>query len=161
MVNISGKHLVQKKGGWGSSQGANIHQDRERQRVFRFCLFPSWWGRGWGERLWKMPLKDHPMLSFVSHQYCTTKSKKFVDATKLRTMIHSFKFEEILFPTASISLILSKLFFPSHYQEESVRKMWWQPLRSFKNFTLDCTRFFLINYLHFQTFKHIQSSNRH
>lgn len=135
--------LCKKRGG-ESSQGANIHQDRERPLVSRFRLFPSWWGGGWGERLRKMPLKDHPILSFVSHQYCTTKSKKFVDATKLRTMIHSFinlkKFYSP--PPPFLESLANFFFFSSHYQEESVRKMWWQPLRSFKNFTLDCTRFF-------------------
>lgn len=50
-------------------------------------------------------------VKFISRQYCTTKSKKCVYATKLRTMIHSFKFEEILFFSFPISLILSKLFF--------------------------------------------------
>lgn len=139
MSNISGKHLVQK--GKKKKKVAKVptYTRIDKDSVFQFCLFPLIMRQKRG-RLWKVPLKDYSMLSFISHQYCTTKSKKVVYATKLRTMIHSFKFEEILF-FFPISLILSKLFFP-HYQEESVRKMWWQPLRSFKNFTLDCTRFF-------------------
>ena len=101
------------------------------------------------------------MLSFISHQYCTTKSKKCVYATKLRTMIHSLKSEEILSFFFSHFFNPQQTFFPLS-GGECEKDVMTTLLRSFKNFTLDCTRFFfLINYLHFQTFKHIQSSNRH
>lgn len=96
MVNISGKHLVQK----GEKKVAKVptYTRIEKDSVsFHFVFSLNYEAGGRGERLRKVPLKDYSMLSFVSHQYCTAKSKKFVYATKLRTMIHSFKFEEILF----------------------------------------------------------------
>lgn len=93
MSNISGKHLVQK----GKKKVAKVPTytriDKD-SASFNFVFSLNYEAEE--GKTWKSTTERLFNAEFISRQYCTTRSKRFVYATKLRTMIHSFRFEAIL-----------------------------------------------------------------